>query len=337
MIGLAKTAPGPGNIELTDRPERPPDRGEVLVEVSAAGICGTDIHIADGEFESAPPVTLGHELCGSVRQLGGGVSEEWAGSRIVAETFFSTCRRCACCRNGRPNLCLERRSIGIHVDGGFAPRVIVPAANLHVVPDGLSDAAASLAEPLSCVCQCLLDPAAVSPGDRVLVVGPGPIGLIAAQVARILGGDVVVSGLPADDERLALAGALGLATVVAGEEELTECDVAIECSGSAGGLEAALTALRKGGRLAQIGLFGKAVTVFLDPIVLKELDVRTGFASTPRSWRRALALMGGDALELGRLVTSVLPLGQWRSAFDDLRSGRGAKIVFDPRLPVTGA
>jgi L-iditol 2-dehydrogenase len=336
VIGLTKTAAGPGNLELRERPERRPDQGEVLLEVLAAGICGTDLHIEDGEYETAVPVTLGHELCGAVSELGEGVGDEWAGARVVAETFFSVCRRCPSCRDGRPNLCAHRHSIGIHVDGAFAPHVIVPVANLHRVPDSMSDRAAALAEPLACVCQCLLDPTAIAPGDRVLVVGPGPIGLIAAQVARVLGGHVVVSGLPSDVERLGLASTLGFEAVTAGDEP-AQYDVAIECSGSAGGFDSALAALRKGGRHVQLGIFGRPVNVSLDPIILKELDVHTGFASTPRSWRRAISLMGSEAVELGSLVTSVLPLQQWRSAFEDLRSGRATKIVFDPRLPAEAA
>ena len=139
-----------------------------------AGVCGTDLHIEADEFPCAPPVTMGHEVCGVVARLGDGVDSSWAGARVVSETYFSTCGRCAWCRDGRINLCPERRSIGSFVDGAFAPRLIVPARNLHRIPDWLDEHAAVLAEPLACVCHCLLDPPVVSAGDRVLVTGPGP-------------------------------------------------------------------------------------------------------------------------------------------------------------------
>ena len=118
----------------------------------------------------------------------------WLGERVVSETYFSTCGACRSCREGRINLCLERRSIGSYVDGAFAPSVVVPARNLHRAPAALSSHAAALTEPLACVCQSLLDPPVVSAGDSVLVIGPGAVGLIAAQVARALGAEVEVLG-----------------------------------------------------------------------------------------------------------------------------------------------
>jgi L-iditol 2-dehydrogenase len=330
MIGLAKLAGGPGHLALAERPEREPAAGEALIEVHGAGVCGTDLHIEAGEYASEPPVTLGHEVTGVVLAVGPGADARWVGAKVVSETFFATCDACRWCREGRPNLCPARRSIGTHVDGGFAPRVIVPARNLHRVPDGLDDYAPALAEPLACVCQCMLDPTVAGPGDRVLVVGPGPMGVLAAQVARSLGADVVLSGLPADRERLAVARRLGLATTDDGSG-LAGVDVAVEASGSAAGAAACLENVRRGGRFVQIGIFGHPVSVPLDLVLLKEIDISTGFASTPRAWQRALSLLGGGAVELEPLVSEVTPLGDWERVFADLRGGRGMKIVLDPR------
>lgn len=333
MRGLAKLAPGAENVGLTERAERGPGAGEVLIEVAGAGVCGTDIHIVDDEFRSWPPVTMGHEVAGLVAQLGEGVDETWVGARVVCETYFSTCGSCEWCRDGRTNLCALRRSIGSAVDGGFAPQVVVPARNLHRIPDSLGLHAATLAEPLACVCHCLCDPAAVSPGDEVLVTGPGPVGLLSAQVARVLGGRVIVSGLPRDEIRLAAAQRLGFETVVADELDGTDSfHVAVECSGSAGGATACLRSARRGGRYVQIGVFGGPVTVPLDAVFAKELVVSSGFASTPRSWRRALSFIEDGRIELESLVSEVVPLEAWRRVFDDLRAGRAVKYVFDPRL-----
>jgi L-iditol 2-dehydrogenase len=332
MIGLAKLASGPGHLVLAERPEREPAAGEALIDVHGTGVCGTDLHIEAAEYHSEPPVTLGHEITGTVLAVGTGVDEQWLGARVVSETFFSTCGTCRWCRAGRPNLCPSRRSIGTHVDGGFAPRVIVPAGNLHRVPEGLGEYAAALAEPLACVCQCMLDPAVAQPGDRVLVVGPGPMGLLAAQVARTLGADVVLSGLPADRERLAVAERLGLATTENGSD-LAGVDVAVDASGSAAGASACLENVRRGGRFVQIGIFGRPVTVPLDLVLTKEIEISTGFASTPSAWRRALTLLAGRAIALEPLVSEVAPLREWERVFADLRNGRGMKIVLDPRRP----
>ena len=236
MKGVAKLAPGPGHVAYADRPDVVAGPGEVVIDLLAAGICGTDLHIEAGEYPSVPPVTMGHEFCGVVAELGDGVDPAWLGARVTSETFYSTCGHCRWCRSGRPSICAERRSIGTHVDGAFAPRVRVPARNLHRVPDGLSDRAAAICEPLACVCNSLSDPASVDAGDEVLVIGPGAIGLLAAQVARANGGRVHVRGTAHDEARLELARSLGFETSTADRPFAGEApDVVVECSGAAPG------------------------------------------------------------------------------------------------------
>ena len=284
MLGVAKLAPGPGNVALAERPEPSARPGRVVLEVTATGICGTDLHIVDDEFPSQPPVTLGHEISGVVASLGEGVDEAWHGARVVSETYFSTCGTCAWCRAGRRNLCPERRSLGSAVDGGFAPRVEVPLENLHRIPDWLDGMAAALMEPLACCCQSLPD-GVVGDGDEVLVVGPGPVGLLAAQVATAAGGRVHVRGVPRDAARLSLAASLGLATSTTEGEPPGEFDVVVECSGHASGMTFALESARRGARYVQIGLAGKPVSLPFDLVCFKELTVTSGNASTSVSWR----------------------------------------------------
>ena len=329
MIALAKLAAGEGNVDLAERPERPPGPGEVVLDVAAAGVCGTDLHIWLGEYDSVPPVTMGHEVCGTVAEVGEGVDASWRGARVAVETFFSTCGECVYCRAGKLSVCERRRSIGTHVDGGFAPRLVLPARNLHRVPDALPDAAAALSEPLACVCNSLLDPPAVRPGDDVLVTGPGAIGRIAAQVARACGGRVTVRGTARDVARLALAGELGFETSAGGTPP--EADVVVECSGAGPGIADALRAARRRGRVVQMGLRGADVTIPYDLICFHELTVTAGFASNPGSWRRAMALLEAGAVSLEPLVTDVVPLRDWRRAFDASRAGDGVKFVLDPR------
>ena len=329
MIGVTKLAPGEGNVDLAERPERGPEAGEVALDVRAAGICGTDLHIWLGEYDSVPPVTMGHEVCGVVAEVGAGVDPSWRDARVAVETFFSTCGVCEYCRAGRLSVCAQRRSIGTHVDGGFAPRLVLPARNLHRVPDALPDAAAALSEPLACVCNSLFDPPAIRPGDEVLVIGPGAIGLIAAQVARACGARVTVRGTERDGPRLALAGELGFETSVGGAPP--EADVVVECSGAGPGIADGLRAVRRRGRLVQMGLRGAEVTIPYDLICFKELTVTAGFASNPGSWRRAMALLGDGAVRLDPLVTEVVPLRDWRRAFEASRAADGIKFVLDPR------
>ena len=338
MKGLTKLAPGPGEMDIADRDDPVAGAGQVVLDVLGTGICGTDLHIQAGEYPSVPPVTVGHEVCGRVADLGPGVDAAWQGARVVAETYFSTCGRCAMCRAGRGNMCAQRKSIGTHVDGGFAPRLVLPAANLHRVPDWVADTAATLSEPLACVCNALLDPPVIGAGDGVLVIGPGAIGLLAAQVARACGGGVTVRGTARDEARLALAAELGFATEVAGHgDPAPDGDdpgapaVVVECSGSGPGVAHGLTALRRRGTLVQMGLRGADLTVPWDLICYHELAVRTGFASTPASWRRAMALLEAREIALAPLVTAVVPLEDWAAAFDASRGGDGVKYVLDPR------
>ncbi len=213
MIALRKL--GPRSMGLAEVEPRPPAAGEVRLDVIAAGVCGTDLHIADDEFPSHPPVTMGHEVTGVVAEAGGGVDRSWIGRRVACETYFSVCGRCEHCRQGKENLCEQRQSIGTAVDGGFAPSLTLPARNLWQVSEQVGRRAGALMEPLACVAQCLLDPAVVAPGDRVLVTGPGTMGLLTAQVAAAAGGEVTVLGLERDKARLDVAHELGFATAVA--------------------------------------------------------------------------------------------------------------------------
>lgn len=333
-IALGKLASGPGNLGLRKQPVRPPGPGEVLLEVLAAGICGTDLHIADDEFPSNPPVTMGHEVTGEVAATGDGVDAEWLGRRVACETYFAHCQECSYCRTGSPNLCAERRSIGSQVDGGFARWLTLPARNLHALPDHVGRHAGALAEPLACVANCLFDPAVVAPGDEVLVIGPGTMGVLAAQAARAAGGRVTLVGLDRDRSRLRIAGDLGLDTVVIDPGESPDVpppDVACECSGSAAGASLGLDLVRKGGRYVQVGIFGRPVTVALDSVLYKEIAVTSGFASTPRSWERAMALLRRGLVALDPLVTDVVPLTEWGPAFAATRAAKGMKFVIDPR------
>lgn len=332
-VGLGKLEPGVGHLALRDQEVRAPGRGEVLLEVISAGICGTDLHIEDDEYPSIPPVTMGHEVTGEVAAVGEGVADALVGQRVVVETYFSYCETCRHCRDGRPNLCAERRSIGSHVDGGFARWLTLPARNLHPLPDHVGRHAGSLAEPLACVANCLFDPPVVNAGDDVLVIGPGAMGLLAAQAARAAGGNVFVAGLERDRSRLDVAAALGLETTVvtAGVFPDIAPDVVCECSGAEAGSALGLALVRKGGRFVHIGIHGRPVTLDIDLVLYKELRYTSGFASTPQSWRRALELLENDLVQLDSLITDVVPLAAWQTAFDATRRAEGVKFVLDPR------
>lgn len=334
MVALRKVAPGAEGVHLGEVPVPHPGPGELRVEVGSVGICGTDLHIVLDEFPSIPPVTMGHEVSGVVDEVGDDVDPAHLRRRVALETYYSTCGRCARCRAGQPNLCAERRSIGSHVDGGFARYLVVPVANAHDVDASVAPHAGSLYEPLACVAHCLCDPPVASPGDQALVVGPGTMGLLAAQVLRAEGAAVTLVGTERDSVRLDLARQLGLHALVA--EEVGSAtpalgfDVAVDCSGSAAGVDTALRQVRKGGRYVQIGLCGRPVLVDLDAVCLKELTVTSGFASTPTSWQRAERLVAAGLVRLDPLVSGVAGLADWEDSFTRTRASAAVKLVLDP-------
>jgi L-iditol 2-dehydrogenase len=339
MMGVTKRSEAYGDVGLAQRPRPRARPGTVVLRTAGVGICGTDLHIFKNEYPVAPPVTMGHEVCGHVVEVGDGVDGALMGRRFVAETFHSTCGICRHCRNGRTSLCRARRSIGSHVDGAMAPYVEVPALNLHAPPEAMSDAAASLAEPVACVANSLFGAAPyVEPGDEVLVVGPGAIGLIAGQVAKLQGARVTMRGTEGDRARLDAAERLGFAVSVVGDGLAEESfDVAVECSGNAHGYADALRLLDRGGHLAQMGLSGKDSTLPTDLICYRELTITSGFASNPRSWERAMKMMHSGGLDLECLVSETLPLSEWRRAFDRSFAADGIKFVLDPRLEEAAA
>lgn len=335
MTGLIKRDRGAENVSLGEVAKPKPGPDEALIAVSATGICGTDLHICDDEFPSIPPVVMGHEVTGRVVEAGPG-AEAWIGVRVSPETYYYTCDRCPACLTGRRNLCPTRRSIGSHVDGGFASHVVVPQRNLHAVHESVGEHAGALYEPLACVAQCLCDPAVASPGDTALVVGPGAMGILSAQVLKAQGAQVTISGTPADRRRLDIAATLGLTPVLAADLEDavpgTGFDVVADASGAERGIDAGLRAVRKGGHYVQVGLAGKPISVDIDLVCLKELVVTSGFASTPRSWQRVEQLIASGAVVLDPLVTDVSPLSAWQTSFARTRRADGLKLVLDPRL-----
>jgi L-iditol 2-dehydrogenase len=307
--------------------------------VAAAGICGTDVHIRYDEYRSDPPVTLGHEVAGTIAAVGEGVDGWEAGQRVTTETYFSVCSRCTNCRNGRPNLCAQRRSIGSFEDGGFAPRILTPATNLHALPDAVAFPEAALIEPLACVVRGLLELNRLDAGDRVVVTGPGPIGLLALQVAKAAGARVVVLGTSDDAARLEFAtriGADGVLTVeatdglpAAVEDALGGLpEVVVECSGAVPAAE--LRLVKKARRFVQVGLYGRPVTLDLDQICYKELLVSGSFATAPSSWVRALALAGSGAVSLAAIVGATFPLRDWERAFEAVEARIPGKVLLLP-------
>ena len=341
MKGLMKMRTGAGNVEIQEVPEPQPGPGEVMIQVKAAGICGTDIHIWKDEYKSVPPMIMGHEGAGVIAALGEGVQGLATGDRVTSETFARFCGRCFFCKQGKINLCPERKSIGTHLNGFFSKYLIIRASAVHRLPEGISFWAGALSEPLACCVHGILERTPLSAGDWVLISGPGTIGLISLQLAKSGGGKAIVLGTDKDEERLALAKKLGADVTINVQSEdpaprvleLTDglgADLAIECAGAAASFNQCLKLVRKGGRISQAGLFGRTVEVDLELVAMKELEVIGFFSHLPSAWDRGLKLMAEGKVLTEPLVSHHLPLTEWRAGFSLMEKGEGLKVLLLP-------
>lgn len=341
MKALVKYQTGEGHLDLREVPKPQPGPGEVLLEIGAVGICGTDLHIFAGEYPVNPPVTLGHEFAGTIVALGEGVTDWTIGERVTSLPYASVCGACRYCRDGQFGLCAARLSYGSGVNGAFAEYLAVNASGIYRLPDHQDFVAGCLTEPLACVTKAVFDIGDLESGEHVVILGPGPIGLLTTQVAEAVGAHVTLIGLKSDATRLELGRSLGAEQVLFAEdlgliEQLTKAwgengvDVVIECSGAEPALGLALEIVRNQGRVIQIGLFGKPIKADLDLIVFKDLTVRGSFASSPTSWERALDLTRSGQVDTRRLVSDVFSLDDWQTAFTRAAEGKGLKVVVQP-------
>jgi len=343
MKAIVKYAAEPGHMEIREIPEPTPLPGQVKIKVTAAGICGSDLHIYDSDIAIPvrPPVVVGHEFSGVIAGLGEGVEGFSVGERVVSETAFSYCGTCESCREGWYNLCPERRTLGYWYNGIFTNYTVVPAGRVHRIPDNVSDIAAAMTEPLACVCHAVFDLTVISPTDLVLVSGPGPIGLMAMQVARAHGARTLVTGTDADEERLALARKLGAeytvnvqqedaAAVVSGLTGGKGVDVVLECSGNQHGINTCLRLLKKRGWFTQIGMGAPTIPFPIEVLNYKEPHVSGSLGSRKSSWVQALDLLSRGKVRVEELANVRLPMEQWEEAFDRFRRKDGGKFILYP-------
>ena len=342
MQALCKQKKGPDHLDLIDLEKPAPGPGEVQVAVEAAGICGTDIHIRHDTFPYAPPVVLGHEFSGQISAVGPDVEGLGVGDRVMSETTAVLCGECPFCQRGETNNCPKRRVYGVHVNGGFCEFAVVRQEAIHHLPENVDFIAGAMTEPLAVCVHALIERRQVSAGQVVLITGPGPIGLLAAMVAKAHGARVIVAGIAKDAARLELASAVGAdLTVTVDQVDLAEAvkpfcdaqggvDITVEASGAPASVAAAYQCTRKGGTIIQLGLFSGPITVDYSQIAFRELSVIGSFAHTWTSFDRALDLMAKGIVNIEPLVTGVLGLDQWEKAFGRLERGDGVKILLSP-------
>ncbi len=329
-------------LVLEEAPTPEPGPGEVVVRVAACGVCHTDLHYVDHGTPTfkAPPMILGHEVSGTVAELGEGVTDLAPGDRVLLPAVLP-CGRCAACRTGRENICENGVMLGNHVDGGYAEFIRVEARHAVPLPEEIPLVEGSIiADALTTPYHAVVRRAAMQPGDRVVVIGCGGIGLNVVQLAAALGGRVIAVDLsPAKLEWAARLGAE--ATIDAGavsrlDREVRRltggggADIAFEAVGRAATQEQALSCLRTGGRLVLVGYSPETLPLNAGRVMFRELEVVGSLGCRPVDYPRVVELARQGRIRVAELVTHRFPLDDINAAFDALRAGDPVRAVVVP-------
>jgi threonine dehydrogenase-like Zn-dependent dehydrogenase len=313
-----------------------PGTGQVLVDVHRVGICGTDVELFTRELayfdqgKSSFPLCPGHEWCGTVSALGAGVDERWAGTRVTGDTMLG-CGRCHRCASGRHHVCADRSEIGITGwPGALAEKLLVPAGSLYLLPDVVDDRAGALVEPGGNAWRAAAA-AHAGPGKRLLIWGPGSIGLLATAFARAAGAQVDVAGL--DTQHEALAKSLGASRYwTAGEPPRDSYDAVIDCTGGERVPALALRYTEPGGRIVFIGLSREPSLVDSREIALNDITA-VGILGASAGLAPAIEHYADGRVDPGPLAQVLVGLDRAAEALaGQLDTGAGTKIHIDPRL-----
>ncbi|MEJ9303286.1 zinc-binding dehydrogenase [Priestia megaterium] len=340
MKAVMKVEPGYDKMLLKTIPELEVQKNQVKIKVAYTGICGTDIHTFTGQYKnSQTPVVLGHEFSGIVVEVGEDVTKIKVGDKVTSETTFVTCGECDYCLEKDYNLCAHRKGIGTQINGSFAEYVISREESVHVLPDAVDLKAAALTEPLACCVHAALEKTVVKKEDKVLIFGPGPIGLLQAQVVKAQGAFVILAGITKDQKRLELAKSLGIdVTVDIQKESLEEIvltytrgygvDKLFECSGAVQALNQGLPLVKKKGTFVQVGIFSEKLNLLdQESIIQREITYIGTRSQKPSSWHIALKLLEEKKINTDKMITKIVPLDYWRQGFEAVLSGNEIKVL----------
>ncbi len=342
MDAVVKYGRGFKEIALRAMPEPMPGPGQVLVAVRAAGVCGSDIEQwHDGvSWPINVPVICGHEFCGTIAGVGERVTGWTVGECVVCETAAVICGHCPACRTGAYNLCPERLGFGYGTHGAFASLVAVPERCLHRVPAAVPDEHACLTEPVSVAYNALVARTRVLPGEPVVVIGPGPIGLFCLQMARICGATPIFAvGVEQGDRRLETALQVGAThRLFAAEAEAGilaatggwGVPVVVDAAGNAAAEALAISVVARGGQIVKLGWGQRPLELHLDPVIQKAAAIAGSFSHTWRTWEAVLALLAAGRLLMEPMVTHQLPLRDWQTGFEAAERGEAVKVVLRP-------
>ncbi|MBI5969405.1 MAG: alcohol dehydrogenase catalytic domain-containing protein [Deltaproteobacteria bacterium] len=319
---------------------------EVLIEVKACGICGSDVHFYEWPEEMEAqlskaitfPRVLGHEVAGILREVGSQAKDFKVGDQVVCETWGG-CGLCYYCRLGRFNHCLYQKRIGQKADGGMAKYVVVPSLSLYKIPENLSFNEGAVVEPLG-VALHAFERCHFKAGDDMVIIGPGPIGLLGAMIAQAMGvGKLFVLGLDVDADRLQVASSLGAKSlditrddyqgIILGATEGKGVDLVLDVSGGKDSIPIALKLIKQGGEILEVGI-GPVFPFDYVELVRKEAILIGSYRRLPSTWMRAINLIASKKVDVRPVMTHLLPLEKTREGFETLRQRKGLKVILNP-------
>jgi L-iditol 2-dehydrogenase len=344
MLGLFKTAKGVGNLALLETDIPHPASDEVLIEIKAAGICGTDVHILHDQYPYWPPVILGHEFSGEIVEIGEQVSRYRVGERVVGEPHTLACGKCELCRTGYMQLCSEKRSIGWGIHGAFTRYMKLPEKLLHNIPDEMSFEEAAVVEPTANVVQDVIERGGVQANDFVVVIGPGPIGLLSLMAARSAGArEIALVGVKVDKKlRLEIGNQIGADHIIVADEEdavekvntLTHgrgADVVVEASGAAPAIASTVAMVRRLCRIVVIGMTSREQILFpWNAAIWKMCTIVFNLSTGYTSWEKAIGLIASKKINVAPLVTHCVPLQEWEKGMTAAERGDAIKVLLIP-------
>ena len=331
----------PHSVEVReiDRPVCGDD--DVIVQVEAASVCGSDLHQWEGtnSWPVTYPVVLGHEFGGHVLELGKNVvaAGRWReGDRIVSETAAEVDMAGAMSRQGLYNLDPSRKGYGGTINGAMTRYVKVASRLLHMIPDNVSFDHASMTEPCSVAYSATIAPGYVRPGDRIIILGPGPIGILSGAMARLAGAEVAIVGLERDKTRLEIAKKYGCEVVIGDPTDWAMAvdglgaDGVVDAAGISATLKIALDVIRPNGWISKVGWGAQPVNFSLDQLVQKNIRLEGSFSHNWPMWERVLRMLGTGKLDLTPILGGTFPVEQWETAFKKMNSGEFVKSVIKP-------
>ena len=337
-LGVVNYGAQPHNVELREV-ERPIiGADDVLVEVAAVSVCGSDLHqwTADHSWPVNYPVVLGHEFGGKIVEVGSAISSWKVGERVVSETAAIIDQNSPMTRIGRYNLDPSRKGFGYGVNGAMTKFVKVPARCLHKIPDNVPFEHAALTEPCSVAFSAVIAPGYIKPGDRVVVLGPGPIGVLCAAMAKLAGAEVALVGLERDRERLNAAKTYGCEVIIGDAKSWASAvdglgaDGVVDAAGISATLKIALELVRPAGWISKVGWGPQPLDFSLDQLVQKNITLQGSFSHNWPMWERVLQMMSTGQLNIGPVLGGIYPLEKWEEAFEAMHSGKILKAVLTP-------